>query len=965
MFRKITLHAILLCAIVVPAFAQDATILSAEIIPTFDPLNPFTVSGSFVAVTIEGATGGGVYDYGFNSEPYGTGDYQSPANAKFILNVTSEAYSVSGNSMILGVTAREIYGVTTVARGYPQQALFREDYIGSNQLTILVSLSDLVYDDDTSLSLYVAPGWYIQGATSSVECATIAVTNNSTQDYPNVFGRMSWPGYQLVDDDFTVEYQAFQKYGKNRSPVAGVIFHATDVTGNTVSVLQDQMSISYRGDANAVQVFSASIPIATLTDQETITVTVQAFPVIGDEISVFDSRYEDGNPLTDGLLKRFAPGPLYYKNNKGGGYGITHAVVDAVSGNDGTGAVGNSYVAAATTPYLTILAAANAVKTYNNANYSRNTVGGAIIYLASGGYQFPGASGLNGGGNSDVFMTVQPAPGTAREDARITSAGAGVLNYNLGVKFDGIHLHNVGSSITTWGGSTFSVAWVNNCLMDAGTANGIQLYYWDALYITGNDVIDGYFSSGSEGTPVALLRGNTVISTRTIQCGLWNIIGNSGRFLPLEIAYNHPGVTAGRMQRSDGYVLAYNSGYDFTTTWLGIGANAIGTATGGIMIGNSIDKTYSAEPLYLYAADNSAATMEQVITVYNTSGRSPIASEDENRFNFAYNYLEADNHSFMNWLILGNLFRSSHSKSDVFALDGTKTGNYQPYYGVASVANVNHGTSSAFAPRFYGFNSKFLSQEGFQDILFTDYTNNDYTITANPTALAAVNVVPAGRAYTRYDIRGMERRNDGTGAVGAFESELATSTPTPTPTLTPTQTPTNTATATNTPTNTPTATFTNTPVGTSTNTPTPEPVTGSLQFNSLIPVQAQSGWIYSCSHVIQNITTEWMMINPEAETFSIEIMAATGQVTGSLGNISIEVLGAANSTKTQSNQIGLPVYAATRGNASDTYNWTQVPNINAYGIYSFPVYGLQYVQLRITNSVAADSITRIYRCMAR
>lgn len=146
----------------------------------------------------------------------------------------------------------------------------------------------------------------------------------------------------------------------------------------------------------------------------------------------------------------------------------------------------------------------------------------------------------------------------------------------------------------------------------------------------------------------------------------------------------------------------------------------------------------------------------------------------------------------------------------------------------------------------------------------------------------------------------------------------------------------------------------------------PQDVSELREYDSQLPIQAQSGWIYSCSHTVASSTTEWVNVSPASyKSFSIEVSSATGQVTGSLGNISIEVLGSNQTVKTDNNQIGLPIFFLERVNDGNTYTWVQVPNITAYGVFSIPIYGINFLQLRITNSVAADSIERTYRMMAR
>src|SRR5512145_993495 len=176
---------------------------------TIDPL------GWKATVVIEGFKDGGAYAWGFTTS---ANKINIPSAAKVVFTVVSEGYNSSG---VLGTITRTIYGTETLRNPYPNEATLQETEAGGN-LSIVIALSEPIYDDDntgvgksgTAPTVSIAAGWYTDSGTGGSSapnnaCTNLAVTNNSTLDYPKVIGNWAWPCYERVTADFAVEFVAF------------------------------------------------------------------------------------------------------------------------------------------------------------------------------------------------------------------------------------------------------------------------------------------------------------------------------------------------------------------------------------------------------------------------------------------------------------------------------------------------------------------------------------------------------------------------------------------------------------------------------------------------------------------------------------------------------------------------------------------------------------------------------------
>src|SRR5690606_7620084 len=196
-------------------------------------------NGWAIEIEIEGwaaQIGSIAYDLGYDSDTL-------PTAATPKLTVVSEGFDAAAT---LGTITRTVWLGKQVRQAYPSQAVRAERTSGGN-LIVTVSLTDPVYDDDkaggagtsgTDLVIDIPAGVFNNGSGDNAAAVGLAVTNNSTLDYPKPWGKWTWPCWRLADDDFPVELSAQSRFARNGKPVACVEFYAEDETSNTAGPIR-------------------------------------------------------------------------------------------------------------------------------------------------------------------------------------------------------------------------------------------------------------------------------------------------------------------------------------------------------------------------------------------------------------------------------------------------------------------------------------------------------------------------------------------------------------------------------------------------------------------------------------------------------------------------------------------------------------------------------------------------------
>lgn len=735
-------------------------------------------------VVFAGITGtGGTYGLGTDSNP------------AVRLIVSSPGFDGTGAATTI---TREIIGTVPLRQPYPNQLINTETTLSGGVKTT-IALSDRLYAADTITSCTFAAGVYTKGTVSSA-ASTILLNNTSTLVYPKAIANWCAVPYDRAvagSTSFDVELLAFHRHPSNGQQVPCVEFIATDVSGNSVSVKSSTMVQSTRvTTGNPIAVYRASIPLASLAQGQLVTVRCKVYPFLGNNTAVLDS-----DPSVDGETGATPNLTNYvFFNDKTGGYGTVYAYVSP-SGSNSTGAASNIAATAAAAPFATIYGAAAAIKAKNNTLYAHNDLGGGAIRLTAGTHSGFGTD-MHSLGAGKTWLTVEAAPGEGVSSVTLMKGSA--MKPGNFVKFKNIAL----ASNTT----TMNVV-IDGALDANGTAGppqiygayeGLRIYGPSTLsasgpciyrvgmcYILGCDMKDIGVSLNATWSKshVPLLAGCKISSSSSTNMShpVWASVGN-------QLSNNN---TFSQVVAANGIIfptrtiLAFNSSKSCTVST----AFAQGTTqaiTGGLaVVQNVFEQLLNTPPCFQVGADSATVPVNNVVIQH--------ISAVGNRTNFLYNDLSPSPISKNGSLIYSILY-NYNCKTDTFlsptaGRNGLRTGNWETVHGVGITGNLyqSAGITSAAAPLYTDPDSwngmykgryvvvgsaslgtaanlamavasaAFVNEQGNS---VGGLGNGDYHIGATSQAR---NLVPAGCATLPFDLDGQPRRNDGTGAAGAYE----------------------------------------------------------------------------------------------------------------------------------------------------------------------------------------------------
>lgn len=651
--------------------------------------------GWYADVTVEGVAVGGTYNFGLGA--LGNPETGTP---KLSILVTSLGFDDTGAATTV---TRTVVGTKQVRKAYPNHAQNEESTTGGNT-TIRIALSDYIYAKDatgtgnsgTAPVATLLSGLYTQGGTSSAT-ASVTVTNNSTFAYPKVVGNWSWPAFDKRPSTWTLSATAFHSSAQQGRPVRCVKFSASDGTNTITNVVTVPSIDPSRGDTVPVVEYVATMDASTatpaaLTQGAVLTENFIAYPWIGDAASVLDTSAGTAQPTP-------FYGPAKSVCDKSGGYATSIAIVDSVSGNDGTGAVGTN-IASPPAAYATIAAALTALKTYNNTNYSRNNPGGSVIYLKTGSHAWIGGT-YTAGTTPDAWVTITRYPGLTVSDVNISSQSGGHAA-SARAKIVGVTF-TAQAATGTIGSSTH--AWLDNCIVNCPTSNQPPFYDVSIVYLTRTS----FTALAQSLRPFA-----TTAMAPAIIRGCTGAPGTAGAlayvFLGNDMTMAGTGDTGGTAPTSVNTIIAFNK-----LKWMTSPAGALIalkqatlTETHGLaVIQNLLEGTPStSQPLLQIAADGSTGKpVNNVLMWHNT-----LVGQ---RANLGYNEVDTSQGGGglayrLGWSLKNNVFDDINIKTDTFAgsgfvAEGVKVGNWALLYGVGCSGQFDNETSGIGAPGTFGF----------------------------------------------------------------------------------------------------------------------------------------------------------------------------------------------------------------------------------------------------------------------
>jgi len=720
-------------------------------------------------ITFHGFGPGGVYALVPDSE-----------NPAFTLTVVSPGFDAEARQTTV---QRQVIATVPLRQPFPNQAAKTEVSVKGGVMVTVV-LSERIYHADTISECTLRQGLYANGAQLS-QAGRGLMTNHSTLPYPKAVGNWCEIPYDRAHGPaHAVEFLAFHQYARSGRQVACVEFVATDESGlNSITVKTSEMVASNNATGgNPVAVYRAEIPLALLNQGENITVRAKVYPFVGDTASVLVSDpTADGFPIPTPNLTN-----LIFLNDKTGGHGTVYAYVSP-TGNNSTAVASTIASTAGATPFATIQAAASAIRSVNAASFGRDNIAGGIIRLAEGSYSGFGAA-INTLPTGKTWLTIESAPGTDPQNVVFTT-GASKRPPTL-IKFRNLLFQPAGTGAshivldgvvdnTTVGPPQIFGAWENVEFSGLIAEQGQMVYRVGMRYFLNcrfkNLRTSLTFPSGNTRAHTPLLAGCTMEKSTTTSVNwnphlaVGNILYDGNQLVEVNSGPTSPVIPP------DGFVIAFNSSFEqVSESGYCVGHPSsrgaafvqnlferIGTLSGTSF---TVGRDGSVQPLNNIIVQYTTTTGGRTNFLYNDTGTEGVPKNGSMRFSILYQF---------------NIKTDTFSHP-TFGPNGNRIGNWEPVHGVGFLGNLyqyaaaNNPSFPFFSPTswngsYTGRSIKIAVPPGFvndQGYTAGNGGNGDYRLTAGS---AALNLVPSGLSALPFDLAGVPRRNDGTGAIGAYE----------------------------------------------------------------------------------------------------------------------------------------------------------------------------------------------------
>lgn len=743
--------------------------------PPQAPVSAFTVLGP----SDLDPDGGGVGVNGngwvvFIRTPFIAGASLDPK--KFQLTVQDPGYSAA---RVPATQTRFIQGGKVLRRQYANHAQLQAGQNGAN-FEAWFSIEDPVYAGSTIVGVQCAAGWYGAAAEGAVPAG--AIGNTSTRGYPKPLAVwLNRPYERCAGASFRAELYASHLHGRNGRMVAGVSFTGSDGTNSTAVIDANAPALAtVQTQGNIVECFPVDCPTAGLSQGVQCTLDAEIFPWIGDAGAVLKlSTSGQAMPTARPQV------PLIFLNDRTGGYGGAVACVK-------TGAAGGTVQAdiatARTTPFPDMLAACTAIAAWNSANKGHNDLGAAQVYFLEDG---PGLGATHTfGGN------IAQAAGLAWCEFLKDPAATGQVTLNLAAT-------RTVPSLTSWGvriahsAGNGIAATTNKFIAYDGadivtTMANVPITY-QAKWAWFRNTTASYTTAGgcpfqpfnNAGLAQVALALGCVFEGSAVNANMLSVFAALGnRFTRMQFGELDPAVytNAEDMSRA---VFANNWWRDCRV------ANVFGLTrafdTGLHIVQNVVERAQSvgAVPALQLFADGSTKTCDNVLVAHNT-----VPGE---RVNYDYGDVAGAVDIQRTIVTRFNLWDQGNTKSDTFTTNTVLTGrigNWQTLYRVGSRGDVwLRGTTNGDTvpgtgvPPSGNWLGEYWPQPSYNvtraAVTFANMQANIPETSTNGAGLggygltgaanAAYDRVAVGLAMLSRDIAGTARRNNGTGAAGAYE----------------------------------------------------------------------------------------------------------------------------------------------------------------------------------------------------
>lgn len=741
-----------------------------------------------------------------------------PDPSKFTVTIRDPGYTTSGASIVSTTVTRTLTplacirrlanGTTMPTSTTDPQALAIQSgavtapgsLVAGTAVDWYLSLPELVYSGATSVTVSVAAGWYSTAAHGSGP----TVTNSSTETYPNpIYGFVNLPQERVEASTMLNELWCNgHLFARNGRAVCGVELWARDGTNNgtastviatTLGTIQTRESIA--------EVFSASVSLTGVNDTDgtgTLGAGVQyidgyIYPWIGTryQISTDGVAWPTAQPCTvNPFVKDTAGkygGAIAYVNPAGAG--ASPAVSRTAAAN---------YAAAAVAAYATHAAARTAIVAFNAATAGRpascithSTLGGSEIRMLDNAgvaqtFELAGNIGEAAGNcwsitKNDAALNVakcsylqggatavRTVPTLTLFEMDLSKAGtAAIIGCGTGGNTQG------NSLMICWRGGTVTLTagTTTPYLRQAGLVYQYNINF-NIAALGAN--VPGLGIESTSGLRCAKAIGITysdVSSAIVPALTPYMLVGYTGRGILTD-----PSATV--QTTPDGFIVDNCKllKQASSNNWIGLWA-----LTRGFYIGQSA-LVFTASQDFGPVAASSGTMLDVANGLIEHLTIPPDRADyttDYARINYCY-VDGAANRSRVPFVAMAYCISARMAtKTDTFAFFNGggvtgATGNFKVAYNVNSKGN---SLAISRPPSFTAsdFWRKVIDAKSQQNVGAFGFTDNQ----AGPTGTGAgtytltgtevKNRVASGEARRSFDIAGAARKNDGTGAGGAYE----------------------------------------------------------------------------------------------------------------------------------------------------------------------------------------------------
>ena len=263
--------------------------------------------------------------------------------------------------------------------------------------------------------------------------AIFGCANGSAEVSPKPVAVWARPDRRVVSSTLSVEVVAFHRSGATLGNlgIACVVFTASDGTNVATTTVSVPSVLGHAGDINPVIGFATSIDVSAL-NAGTVTVNALVYPKVGDASSVLDSSVNAAGS------RSFCP-QTYVKSSAARRYAYV-----ATAGLDASGVTSTTAATAAASPFLTIKAAIEKLKTDNT------TVDNCVVRVGAGSFALTTLAAGTYQGAGELIVEGDPALATPRSSAVVTGGASAVTLTGISwVRFRTLTLQKSGGSFVS------------------------------------------------------------------------------------------------------------------------------------------------------------------------------------------------------------------------------------------------------------------------------------------------------------------------------------------------------------------------------------------------------------------------------------------------------------------------------------------------------------------------------------